>query len=407
MSEDKSPEVRCAHDKLVPVDELIPHPRNPNKHPRKQIELLAKIMRQQGVRRPIVASKRSGFLVIGHGRLEAAKLNGWATFPVDYQDYESEAMEYADMVADNKIAELAEIDMDMVKEDSLKLPDDFDGELMGVPNFEIPKDLSDIKEEAADKEPPPPPEDPVTTLGDVYELGDHKLVCGDATESKSYDKALNGCLVDLTVTDPPYGVDYDGGKNPKQQKREKIKNDSIDESGLSDLLRGAFKNIRSHKKKGGPFYIFHSCIWTRVFIDAVADSGLLLKQNLVWAKQRITFGRRDYQQKHEPIMYGWAPGGPHPWYSDRKQHTVWEFDRPFNNKVHPTMKPIDLLEYPIKNSSRKGDIVLDPFGGSGSTLIACERTGRKCAMIELDPGYCDVIIKRWEEMTGKKARKIS
>lgn len=393
----KGPTIHCSCDKVMKIDELMPHPRNPNKHPDEQIKLLAKIMKQQGVRRPIVVSKRSGFMVIGHGRRQAALLNGWDSFPVDFQDYESEAMEYADMVADNKIAELAEVDMPMVIDDIVKFGEDFDHDLLGIPDFDWTEENLDPIDDT--EEVPEAPKEPKSKRGDLYRLGNHRLICGDATDLADYERLMRDKRASLIFTDPPYNVDYTG----KTKDALKIQNDKMDDDQFREFLTTCLSNMNAYSFEGAAIYVCHADSEGLNFRFGMKESGWLTKQCCIWVKNALVMGRQDYQWKHEPILYGWKPGASHYWNSDRSQTTVWEFDRPNSNKEHPTMKPVGLVEYAIRNSTKPKQIVLDTFGGSGSTLIASERTKRRCFTMELDPKYCDVIIQRWENLTGEKA----
>lgn len=394
-----SPAIHCAFDKLVPVEQLKPHPRNPNKHPKAQIKLLAHIMKAQGIRRPIVVSNRSGLITIGHGRLEAATLNGWKSYPVDFQDYESEALEYADMVADNKIAELSEVDMAMVNADFVQFGPNFDVDLLGIPGFEIePFDAMKGDEDEAPKLPAVPK----TKQGDLYILGRHRLLCGDATNEKHTQKLMNNETADMVFTDPPYNVDYEG----KTEDALKIKNDKMGDSEFKSFLLKVFKNYISVSKPGSAIYVCHADSNGLAFRSTLVEAGWLLKQCLVWVKQQFVMGRQDYHWQHEPILYGWMPGASHHWFGNRKQSTVWQFDRPMRSLEHPTMKPVEMILHALLNSSKKDDLVLDFFGGSGSTLIACEKTKRRCFTMELDPKYCDVVVSRWEKYTGEKAKRI-
>ncbi len=247
-----APTIHCAFDKLISVEELKPHPRNPNKHPKDQIKLLAHIMRAQGIRRPIVVSLRSGLITIGHGRLEAARLNGWKAYPVDFQEYESEAMEYADMVADNKIAELSEVDMAMVNADFVQFGPDFDVDLLGIPGFEI--EPFDALSKGEEDDAPKLPVVPKTKLGDLYILGKHRLICGDATNMKHIQTLMNGEKADMVFTDPPYNVDYEG----KTGDALKIKNDKMGDSEFKDFLQKVFNNYFAVCKPGSAIYVCHA-----------------------------------------------------------------------------------------------------------------------------------------------------
>lgn len=230
-----------------------------------------------------------------------------------------------------------------------------------------------------------------TVKGDVYELGGHRLVCGDATVLEDAEKLMRGEKADMVWTDPPYNVAYEG----KTKDALTIENDSMEGKAFYQFLYDAFVNMLTATKPGGAIYVAHADSEGANFRSAMVGGGWLLKQCLIWVKQHMVMGRQDYHWQHEPILYGWAPGAAHNWYSDRKQTTVLNFDRPHRNEEHPTMKPVDLIEYMLGNSSARGDIVLDPFGGSGSTLVACQKQGRKARLLELDPKYCDVIVTRY------------
>lgn len=238
--------------------------------------------------------------------------------------------------------------------------------------------------------------------GDVWALGDHRLMCGDSTIADDINCLMGGELADLWLTDPPYNVAYEGGTKEKL----KIANDSMSSSAFLSFLTAAFDNACAVLKPGASFYIWFASREHINFEQALNAVGLVVREELIWAKNSMVLGRQDYQWKHEPCLYGWKEGASHNWYSDRKQTTILEFDKPARNGEHPTMKPIPLFAYLTKNSSRSQDIVLDTFGGSGTTLIVCEQIGRKCRTMEYDPHYCDVIIARWEKLTGKKAELI-
>ena len=239
-------------------------------------------------------------------------------------------------------------------------------------------------------------------LGDVWEMGNHRLICGDSTRKTVLDELMRDDMADMYLTDPPYNVDYTG----KTKDAMKIENDSMEDAAFRSFLTDCFITANSSMSPGAPFYIWHADSEGYNFRYAVKACGWLLKQCLIWNKSSMTMGRQDYQWKHEPCLYGWKPGAAHNWYAGRSEVTVIDFDRPNRNGEHPTMKPLGLFSYLINNSSKVGDVVLDSFGGSGTTLIACEQLGRKCRMIELDPHYCDVIIARWEKFTGNKAVKL-
>lgn len=267
--------------------------------------------------------------------------------------------------------------------------DDEDGDEGNVAEDDFDEDKDDVE--------------PRTNKGDIWVLGEHRLMCGDSTKASMIQELLSGEKVDLYITDPPYNVAYEGGTKDALT----ILNDEMDDDGFRDFLVNAFMAVDSALKEGASFYIWHADSEGYNFRYAVKHCGWLMKQCLIWKKNAMVLGRQDYQWKHEPCLYGWKAGASHNWYSDRKQTTVLEFNKPNRNAEHPTMKPIELFAYQIQNSSRKGDIVLDSFGGSGTSIIACEQLNRKCYMMELDPHYCDVIVARWEKLTGKTAQKLS
>ena len=265
--------------------------------------------------------------------------------------------------------------------------DDEDGDEGNVAEDDFDEDKDDVE--------------PRTNKGDIWVLGEHRLMCGDSTKASMIQELLSGEKVDLYITDPPYNVAYEGGTKDALT----ILNDEMDDDNFRDFLVNAFMAVDSVLKEGASFYIWHADSEGYNFRYAVKHCGWLMKQCLIWKKNAMVLGRQDYQWKHEPCLYGWKAGASHNWYSDRKQTTVLEFNKPNRNAEHPTMKPIELFAYQIQNSSRKGDIVLDSFGGSGTSIIACEQLNRKCYMMELDPHYCDVIVARWEKLTGKTAQK--
>jgi len=390
--------IYCAYDKLVDIDTLVPNPRNPNQHPKKQIELLAKIIKTQGWRAPITVSNQSGCIVRGHGRLLAAKQLGLTEAPVDYQDYATEAEEWADLIADNKLAELADIDKTLLSELMADAGDmaEFTGytddeidalfnsvnpEITQEDNFDV--DIGEIKQ-------------PKTQPGDMWILGGHRLLCGDATHDKDMATLMDGKFADMVFTDPPYNVSYVG----KTKNALTIDNDAMTDDHFRMFLSAAYHDMFAALKDGGVTYICHADSTGHIFREEYCKAGFELKQVIIWAKNQFVLGRQDYQWQHEPILYGWKPGAAHTFLGGRTQSTLWEIDRPQRNAEHPTMKPIELCGRAIRNSSRDGEIVLDPFGGSGSTLIACEQLKRKCCMLELDPVYCDVIVNRYMEYTS-------
>lgn len=247
------------------------------------------------------------------------------------------------------------------------------------------------------------PEKPKATLGDIYQLGNHRLMCGDSTNKEHIELLMDGDKADLLITDPPYNVNYEG----KTEDSLKIQNDNKTSSEFYEFLKSAFDSVADYLREGASFYVWYASSEVVNFVSSLVDTNFLVKQELIWFKNSLVLGRQDYHWQHEPCLYGWKNDGSHMWYGDRKQTTILEFDKPLANKEHPTMKPIPLFDYQIKNSSKKGDKILDIFGGSGTTMIACEQNKRCAYLMELDPRYVDVIIDRWEEFTGKKAVKLN
>lgn len=382
----------------IPVGKLKPYDKNTRKHEDYDVSQIAKSIEQYGFNDPIGIWGKDNIIVEGHGRLLAAKKLGMDKVPCIRLDNltDEQRREYA--IMHNKTAELSAWDFDLLAAEIPEL--DFSG-------FDIDWGLPADEEETEITEDEPPEVDeehePICQLGDIWQLGEHRLMCGDSTDKITIEKLLEGNFgkIDIVLTDPPYNVAYKG----KTKDELEIENDAMEQEEFEGFLSSSFEIINETLKKGGAFYIWHASRSQREFENALNNVGLQVRQQLIWVKNSMVLGRQDYQWRHEPCFYGWKEG-THDWYSDRKQTTVLEFDRPTANKEHPTMKPISLMAYQIKNSTKKGDIVFDGFGGSGSTLIACEQTGRKCYTCEIDPKYCDVIIKRWENLTGKKAVKL-
>lgn len=301
-------------------------------------------------------------------------------------------------ILDNKTNELAEWDFDLLEEEIDGL--DFDGFDFGF-DFNSGEDDAEIIEDdvpEVDEE-----NEPITKLGDIWQLGKHRLMCGDSTDVSAVAALMNGEEADLLLTDPPYNVAYEG----KTKDALTIENDKMESDKFREFLTSAFTAAVSVLKEGGAFYIWFASREHCNFETALNESGLEVRQELIWKKNTMVLGRQDYQWKHEPCLYGWKDGASHNWYSDRCQTTVLEFNKPARNGEHPTMKPVELFAYQIKNSTKKGETVLDLFGGSGTTIIACEQTGRTAYCMELDERYCDVIIKRYENLTGDTAVKIN
>ena len=377
----------------VAVNELVPYEKNAKLHGEDQIEKLKASILEFGFLTPCLIDKKKN-IIAGHGRVMAAKALGMETVPCVFIEGLSEAQRKAYILADNRLGELGEWDMELVTSELEELRDmDFNIDLTG---FELPEmqDLDDIIEDEV-------PENVASRckLGDIWVLGDHRLICGDSTKEQTITELMGGERADLLLTDPPYNVDYEG----KTKDRLKIKNDKMANDSFRQFLCDAFKVCDSAMRAGAVFYIWHADSEGYNFRGACFDTGWQVRECLIWNKNSMVLGRQDYQWKHEPCLYGWKDGASHLWASDRKQTTVLNFDRPTVSELHPTMKPIALFAYQLTNNTHEGDCVLDTFGGSGTTLIACEQTKRKCMMCELDPHYCDVIIQRWENLTGKKA----
>jgi DNA modification methylase len=348
-----------------------------------------------GFVQPVIVNRRSGKIVGGHQRVQAAPDGD---LPVVWVDLDAHGERQLNLAL-NKISG----DWDDQKLRALLTDLSVEGadlSLTGFSDEELRALLAVQTEGLTDPdEAPAVGESTDTALGVWWELGSHRLVCGDSTDVTALEKLMDGYRADLVLTDPPYGVSYEGGSKP----REAIGNDEKEDDALREFLAAAFFPMRACAKGGAGIYVFHAGLRTAPTQLALALAGWRVSQLCVWVKGNASFTRSDYHWAHEMCAYGWNPDGAHRWYGDRKQTTVWSFDRPMKSDLHPTMKPVALLEYLLGNSSRGGDVVLDPFGGSGSTLIACEKTGRACRMVELDPRYCDVIVKRWEDFTGGKA----
>jgi len=316
----------------------------------------------------------------------------------------SETKKRAYVIADNKIALNAGWDEEMLRVELEALSDaDFDLDILGFSDDELGLYLDDGTTEVEgltdDDQVPESPVNPVSKFGDVWLLGDHRLMCGDSTSMDYVATLMDGNEADLLLTDPPYNVAYEG----KTSEALTIKNDSMDNDSFRQLLRDVYASADSVMRPGAAFYIWHADSEGFNFRGAAADVGWKIRQCLIWNKNALVLGRQDYHWKHEPCLYGWKDGASHYWGSDRSQTTVLDFNKPSRNGEHPTMKPVELFQYQIENSSKKGDVVLDLFGGSGTTAIACEKSHRHARLMELDPKYCDVIIKRWQDFTGKKA----
>lgn len=384
------------------VEDLIPYANNARTHSDAQIAQIAASIREFGWTNPLLVDGENG-IIAGHGRLLAARKLGLDVVPVIELAHLSEAQRKAYILADNKLALNAGWDDALLALELGALrADGFDLELTGFSDFELASILDATGGEGGLTDPddaPEPPAQPVTVEGDVWLLGKHRVMCGDSTSIDSMEALCAGQLVDLLLTDPPYNVAYEG----KTKKALKIKNDAMADGDFRQFLRDAYTAADAVMKPGAVFYIWHADSEGYNFRGAAHDAGWQVRQCLVWRKNSMVMGRQDYHWQHEPCLYGWKDGAGHLWASDRKQTTILEFDRPARNAEHPTMKPVALFEYQILNNTKGGDTVLDGFGGSGTTLIAAEKNGRVARLMELDPKYVDVIVRRWQDFTGQQA----
>lgn len=384
-----------------PLDKLTPYARNSRTHSDAQVAQIAASIKEWGWTVPVLVSE-DGTLIAGHGRVMAARKLGLKEVPVMVARGWTEAQRRAYVLADNQLALNAGWDMDLLSIEMQELNGDgFDLSLIGFDDKMLDALLAEKTEEGlTDPDSvPEPPADPVSKPGDVWILGGHRLMCGDSTSINDLEKLTAGQKVDMWLTDPPYNVAYEGGTKEKLT----IKNDSMGNDQFREFLRDAYVAADSVMKSGAVFYIWHADSEGYNFRGAAKDAGWTVRQCLIWKKSSLVMGRQDYHWQHEPCLYGWKEGSSHLWASDRKQTTILEFDKPSRNGEHPTMKPVALFEYQMLNNTKGGDIVLDSFGGSGTTMIAAEKNGRHSRLMELDPKYCDVIIKRWQEFTGKSA----
>lgn len=417
------------------LSELKPYENNPRKND-EAVKYVANSIKEFGFKVPVVIDK-DGTIICGHTRYKAAKRLKLPTVPCVVADDLSEEQIRAYRLADNKVSELAEWDIPLL---TAELQEIFSFNMADF-GFDHDDTLDKVKEDE-----PPREAEQRAKAGELWQLGDHKLMVGDSTDPETYKRLMGGEKAEMVFTDPPYNVDYEG----KAREHKKIKNDKKED--FYNFLVKAFENMEEHMEPGGAFYICYAHIESVNFLEALKACGMTARQQLIWAKNIFTFGRTDYHWQHEPILYGNKPGASHRFYGGRRLGTLMQedwpveigldtdggniivvhigkkrvvlkapsvevlnidddstllfVDRPTRSIEHPTMKPVLLVAKCVRNSSKKGQIVLDPFGGSGSTLLACEQTGRKCRTIELDPKYADVIIERWEKLTGREAVKI-
>ncbi len=392
-----------------PTAKLVPYARNARTHSDAQVAQIAASIVEFGFTNPILAGS-DGVIVAGHGRLAAAQKLGLAVVPVVVLDHLTPTQRRALVIADNRIAENAAWDDDLLRVELDALQEEgFDLDITGF-------DADALAELMAGDEPvndgqtdedavPEIGETPVSRPGDVWQLGPHRLLCGDATVAASYEALLDGEPVDMVFTDPPYNVNYANSAKDKMRGKDRaILNDNLGD-GFYDFLLAALTPTVAHCRGG--IYVAMSSSELDTLQAAFRAAGGKWSTFIIWAKNTFTLGRADYQRQYEPILYGWPEGAQRHWCGDRDQGDVWNIKKPQKNDLHPTMKPVELVERALRNSSRPGNVVLDPFGGSGTTLIAAEKSGRIARLIELDPKYADVIVRRWEDYTGKKATRAS
>lgn len=380
---------------LADINDLIPYIRNARTHSESQIAQIAASIKEFGFLSPILIAEDNTILA-GHGRLAAARKLGLKQVPCVKESHLTETQRRAYIIADNKLSLNAGWDEDMLAIELSELQGaDFDLDLLGFDESELVSIFEDDKEvEDDDFDVEEELNKPCfSKAGDIWTLGRHRLICGDSTKEETYKCLMDGKRANLVVTDPPYNVNYEGSAG-------KIKNDNMDNDKFYNFLLDAFSNMEKVMADDASIYVFHADTEGLNFRKAFNDAGFYLSGCCIWKKPSLVLGRSPYQWQHEPCLYGWKRKGKHQWYSGRKETTIWEFEKPKKNAEHPTMKPIALLAYPITNSSMSNTLILDPFGGSGSTLISCEQTDRSCYTIELDEKFCDVIVKRYIEQVG-------
>ena len=430
----------------VEIAALKPYERNAKQHGRDQVERIARSIRELGFLSPCLIDQDLN-VIAGHGRILAAKTIGMETVPCVFVEGLTEEQRKAYILADNRLTEMGEWDMDLVQQELAALADaDFDISLTGFdPDLRFDDSMGQIQDDGW-------AEEPRSRIGDIYQLGVHRMMCGDSTDPEMVAALMNGEKADMMVTDPPYNIGLGGDESGSAQstdemsKRRKkqddgafLLNDNLGEKEFVEFLTKAMANGKDALREGGAFYVWYATRTTEQFMEGLRRAGLEVKQILIWVKSHFTLGRQDYQWQHEPCLYGWKDGAAHYFLDSRKQSTVIEDmlpdlahmkkaemeallkeiyaeetaadvmheSKPNVSELHPTMKPLKLIARQIRNSSQPGEKVLDLFGGSGTTLIACEQMDRKCFMMEFDPHYADVIVDRWEKMTGEKAKLVS
>ena len=437
----------------VEIAALKPYERNAKQHGKEQVERIARSIRELGFLSPCLIDQDLN-VIAGHGRILAAKTIGMETVPCVFVEGLTEEQRKAYILADNRLTEMGEWDMDLVQQELAALADaDFDISLTGFdPDLRFDDSMGQIQDDGWTGAEEQLAEEPRSRVGDIYQLGNHRLMCGDSTDPEMVAALMNGEKADMMVTDPPYNIGLGGDEsgsaqsNDEMSKRRKkqddgafLLNDNLGEKEFVEFLTKAMTNAKDALREGGAFYVWYATRTTEQFLDGMRRAGLEVKQILIWVKSHFTLGRQDYQWQHEPCLYGWKDGAAHYFVDSRKQSTVVEDlmpdlahmkkaereallkeiyaeetatdviheSKPNVSELHPTMKPIKLIARQIRNSSQPGEKVLDLFGGSGTTMIACEQMDRQCFMMEFDPHYADVIVDRWEALTGRKALKVN
>jgi DNA modification methylase len=389
------------HIELWLIDKLIPFARNPRTHSEAQIAQIAASIAEFGFNNPILVDSNAG-IIAGHGRLLAARKLGLKEVPVIVLDHLTEAQKRAYVIADNQLALNAGWDEELLRLELATLAGEaFDINLIGFDDVELARLLAaqDATEGLTDADAVPElPQTPVSAAGDLWILGNHKLLVGDTTNAADVGRLMADDTADLIFTDPPYNVDYEG----YTQERLKIKGDRMSDAEFKQFLEAAFRSCRAVVKPGASLYVSHSSSWQREFQNALEAAGFEIRCQIIWAKNTFAWGFGRYKFQHEPVFYTHVAGQKDPWYGDKSQSTLWEEKKPAANRIHPTAKPVELVERALLNSSKAGDVVADLFGGSGSTLIACERRGRHARLMEIDPKYADCIVRRYQEYTGNQ-----
>jgi DNA modification methylase len=390
------------HIELWPIENLVPYARNPRTHSDAQVEQIAASIAAFGFNNPILVDTSAG-IIAGHGRLLAGRKLGLKEVPVIVLDHLSESQKCAYIIADNQLALNAGWDQETLRAELAALDaEDFNLNVVGFEEEELARLLAaqDATEGLADEDAVPElPSEPVSRVSDLFLLGDHKLLVGDAILTTDVERLMAGDAADMVFTDLPYNCGYEGYTKDKLT----IKNDDMSPEQFDHFLRVSFTSFRTVVKPEASLYICHSSAFQREFQNAIEAAGFEVRCQIIWAKNTFAWGFARYKFRHEPIFYCHVSGQKDPWYGDKSQSTLWEENKPSANRLHPTMKPVELIERALLNSSKAGDIVADLFGGSGSTLVASERRNRKSRLMEIDPKYADVVVRRYQEYTGKPA----